>query len=77
MADVPLIWQLGKLLASIGLVLGLGLVAVRVSPRVAGLLAVTRWVRRWRCFSSAWKSPPILRRKAPSIPWQVLLQHWH
>jgi len=39
MADVPLIWQLGKLLASIGLVLGLGLVAVRVSPRVAGLLA--------------------------------------
>ena len=39
MADVPLIWQLGKLLISIGLVLGLGMVAVHASPRAAGLLA--------------------------------------
>lgn len=39
MTEVPLIWQLAKLLVSIGLVLGLGAVAVRVSPRVAGLLA--------------------------------------
>lgn len=39
MAEVPLIWQLAKLVVSIGLVLGLGAVAVRVSPRVAGLLA--------------------------------------
>ncbi|MWJ27429.1 hypothetical protein GPM19_04280 [Halomonas sp. ZH2S] len=39
MADVPLGWQLAKLCVSIALVLGLGAVAVRVSPRVAGLLA--------------------------------------
>lgn len=37
--EVPLAWQLAKLLVSIGMVLGLGAVAVRVSPRVAGLLA--------------------------------------
>ncbi|PMR71042.1 hypothetical protein [Halomonas heilongjiangensis] len=37
--DVPLSWQLAKLLVSIGMVLGLGAIAVRVSPRVAGLLA--------------------------------------
>ncbi|MDR5907675.1 hypothetical protein [Franzmannia qiaohouensis] len=37
--DVPLSWQLAKLLLSIGLVLGLSSIAVRVSARVAGLLA--------------------------------------
>ncbi|GHE22423.1 hypothetical protein [Halomonas urumqiensis] len=37
--DVPLGWQLVKLAVSIGMVLGLGAIAVRVSPRVAGLLA--------------------------------------
>ena len=37
--EVPLSWQLAKLLVSIGMVLGLGAIAVRVSPRVAGLLA--------------------------------------
>nr|WP_298249960.1 hypothetical protein [uncultured Halomonas sp.] len=37
--DVPLGWQLAKLVVSIGMVLGLGAIAVRVSPRVAGLLA--------------------------------------
>ncbi|MFY0989298.1 hypothetical protein [Halomonas sp. C05BenzN] len=37
--DVPLSWQLAKLLVSIGMVLGLGAIAVRVSPRIAGLLA--------------------------------------
>ncbi len=37
--DVPLSWQLAKLLVSIGIVLGLSMVAERVSTRVAGLLA--------------------------------------
>ncbi|MDR5900616.1 hypothetical protein [Halomonas icarae] len=37
--DVPLSWQLAKLVISVGMVLGLGAIAVRVSPRVAGLLA--------------------------------------
>lgn len=37
--EVPLSWQLAKLAVSIGMVLGLGAIAVRVSPRVAGLLA--------------------------------------
>ncbi|APE31176.1 hypothetical protein BOX17_09570 [Halomonas aestuarii] len=37
--DVPLTWQLAKLLVSIGVVLGLSMIAERVSPRVAGLLS--------------------------------------
>ncbi|MFO7648381.1 hypothetical protein [Halomonas campaniensis] len=37
--EVPLSWQLAKLAVSIGMVLGLGAIAVRVSPRIAGLLA--------------------------------------
>ncbi|WP_136249288.1 hypothetical protein [Halomonas borealis] len=37
--DVPLAWQLAKLLASIGVVLGLSMIAERVSTRVAGLLS--------------------------------------
>ena len=37
--DVPLSWQLAKLLVSIGIVLGLSIVAERVSTRVAGLLS--------------------------------------
>ncbi|WP_104205321.1 hypothetical protein [Billgrantia saliphila] len=37
--DVPLSWQLAKLLVSIGIVLGLSVIAERVSTRVAGLLA--------------------------------------
>ncbi|MCG6658255.1 hypothetical protein HOP52_10860 [Halomonas campisalis] len=37
--DVPLSWQLAKLLVSIGIVLGLSAVAERVSTRLAGLLA--------------------------------------
>ena len=37
--DVPLSWQLAKLAISIGIVLGLSLVAERVSTRIAGLLA--------------------------------------
>ena len=39
MIDVPLAWQLVKLGLSIGMVLGLGAIAVRASPRMAGLLA--------------------------------------
>lgn len=39
MIDVPLTWQLAKLGLSIGMVLGLGAIAVRASPRIAGLLA--------------------------------------
>ncbi|WP_252109434.1 MULTISPECIES: hypothetical protein [unclassified Halomonas] len=39
MLEVPLSWQLAKIAASVGMVLGLGVIAVRVSPRVAGLLA--------------------------------------
>ncbi|UXZ54482.1 hypothetical protein LOS15_00115 [Halomonas sp. 7T] len=39
MIEVPLTWQLAKLGLSIGMVLGLGAVAVRASPRMAGLLA--------------------------------------
>ncbi|MDN3555400.1 hypothetical protein [Halomonas maura] len=37
--DVPLSWQLAKLLVSIGVVLGLSAVAERLSTRVAGLLS--------------------------------------
>ncbi|QJQ96857.1 MULTISPECIES: hypothetical protein [Halomonadaceae] len=37
--DVPFSWQLTKLLVSISIVLGLSAIAVRVSTRVAGLLA--------------------------------------
>lgn len=37
--DVPLSWQLAKLAVSIGIVLGLSIVAERVSTRVAGLLS--------------------------------------
>ncbi|MDW7748435.1 hypothetical protein [Halomonas sp.] len=37
--EVPLSWQLAKLLVSIGVVLGLSVIAERVSTRVAGLLA--------------------------------------
>jgi len=37
--DVPVLWQLAKLLVSIGVVLGLSVIAERVSTRVAGLLA--------------------------------------
>lgn len=37
--DVPLSWQLAKLVISVGIVLGLSLVAERVSARAAGLLA--------------------------------------
>lgn len=39
MIEVPLTWQLAKLGLSIGMVLGLGVIAVRASPRIAGLLA--------------------------------------
>lgn len=39
MIDVPLTWQLAKLGLSISMVLGLGTIAVRASPRVAGLLS--------------------------------------
>ncbi|WP_192035522.1 hypothetical protein [Halomonas sp. YLGW01] len=37
--DVPLGWQLAKLLTSVGVVLGLSVVAERLSPRMAGLLS--------------------------------------
>lgn len=37
--DVPLSWQLAKLVVSVGIVLGLAMVAERVSTRMAGLLA--------------------------------------
>ncbi|WP_231566402.1 hypothetical protein [Litchfieldella xinjiangensis] len=37
--DVPFSWQVAKLLVSVGVVLGLSLVAERASPRVAGLLS--------------------------------------
>ncbi|RTR03326.1 hypothetical protein [Halomonas nitroreducens] len=37
--DVPLSWQLAKLLVSIGVVLGLSAVAERLSTRMAGLLS--------------------------------------
>ncbi|MCK2185394.1 hypothetical protein [Halomonas getboli] len=37
--DVPLTWQLAKLAVSIGVVLGLSMIAERVSTRVAGLLS--------------------------------------
>lgn len=37
--DVPFHWQLAKLLISIGVVLGLSVIAERVSTRVAGLLS--------------------------------------
>lgn len=37
--EVPLSWQLAKLVVSIGIVLGLSLIAERVSTRIAGLLA--------------------------------------
>lgn len=39
MIEVPFTWQLAKLGLSISLVLGLGAIAVRASPRIAGLLA--------------------------------------
>lgn len=37
--EVPLVFQFAKLLISIGIVLGLSMIAERVSPRVAGLLS--------------------------------------
>lgn len=37
--EVPFAWQVAKLLVSIGVVLGLSLIAERASPRVAGLLS--------------------------------------
>ncbi|MHB0776898.1 hypothetical protein [Halomonas sp. WWR20] len=37
--DVPFSWQLAKLAVSVGVVLGLSLIAERVSTRVAGLLS--------------------------------------
>lgn len=37
--EVPFAWQVAKLLVSVGVVLGLSMVAERVSTRVAGLLA--------------------------------------
>lgn len=37
--DVPLGWQLAKLVISVGIVLGLSMVAERLSARMAGLLA--------------------------------------
>lgn len=39
MLDIPLSWQLAKVAVSVAMVLGLGVVAVRVSPRIAGLLS--------------------------------------
>tara|TARA_R110000824_G_scaffold222077_1_gene409272 strand:- start:6459 stop:7265 length:807 start_codon:yes stop_codon:yes gene_type:complete len=39
MIEIPLTWQLAKLGLSISMVLGLGAIAVRASPRMAGLLA--------------------------------------
>lgn len=39
MIDVPFTWQLAKLVLSVSMVLGLGVIAVRASPRLAGLLA--------------------------------------
>lgn len=37
--EVPLTWQIAKLLVSVGVVLGLSMIAERVSTRVAGLLS--------------------------------------
>lgn len=37
--EVPLAWQAGKLLISVGIVLGLSLIAERLSTRIAGLLS--------------------------------------
>ncbi|MGO2243134.1 MAG: hypothetical protein ACTH5D_15390 [Halomonas sp.] len=39
MLEIPLTWQLAKLGLSISMVLGLGAIATRTSPRTAGLLA--------------------------------------
>jgi len=39
MVDVPLTWQLAKFGLSVSMVLGLGTIAVRASPRIAGLLS--------------------------------------
>lgn len=39
MLDVPISWQLAKVAVSVGMVLGLGAIAVRVSPKIAGLLS--------------------------------------
>lgn len=39
MLDVPISWQLAKVVVSVSMVLGLGAIAVRVSPKVAGLLS--------------------------------------
>lgn len=39
MLDVPISWQLAKIAVSVGMVLGLGVIAVRVSPKIAGLLS--------------------------------------
>ena len=38
MVEVPLTWQLAKLGLSVSMVLGLSAIAVRASPRIAGLL---------------------------------------
>lgn len=39
MLDLPISWQLAKVAVSVTMVLGLGAIAVRVSPKVAGLLS--------------------------------------
>ena len=39
MVEVPLTWQLAKLGLSVSMVLGLSAIAVRASPRIAGLLS--------------------------------------
>ncbi|MBP5981668.1 MAG: hypothetical protein KA748_15860 [Halomonas sp.] len=39
MLEVPISWQLAKVAVSVGMVLGLGAIAVRVSPKIAGLLS--------------------------------------
>lgn len=39
MLEVPLTWQLAKLGLSVSMVLGLSAIAVRASPRIAGLLS--------------------------------------
>lgn len=39
MSDIPLDWQVIKLMVSVALVFGLGMIAVHSSPRIAGLVA--------------------------------------
>ncbi|BBI59301.1 hypothetical protein HSBAA_06070 [Vreelandella sulfidaeris] len=76
MIEVPLTWQLAKLGLSISMVLGLGAIAVRASPRMAGLLAGYPLGTALALFLSAWKVPLSLRPKVRCIPWQALRPQW-